>query len=416
MIDKALADGAQKPLWVNTEEKLSKSNQYKKSIKKWLEDFGTLEWNEMGMMLEIDRVEVDSAYLRQKYQEDMNRDIPKEAFTDIIVYLAKEASYHPFKEYLDNLPPYEGDPLETWDKLMKAYGLSEKTPYIQMEQLKKHLISAVARTYDPGCKMDNVVVLKGGQGCRKTSSFEALYGRKNFQTLGSHGKEADELLSMYRSVCIEYGEIECTFDKKGQSALKGFLTKTTDTFRAPYAAAPLTIRRNFVLVGTTNESDFLADKTGNRRYWVIDITQKIDIKSIEANRDEFWSLAKSLYFAGIKGEDEEGFPIYEDFLWWFSDEEEAEVAANTASSEQIDSWEDEIFNFMDNRKYATIKELREILGAQNSTLVDRRISSILRKIGATQPTNAFRIVAGGAKARYWSYEKATHEIAKEESF
>ena len=38
--------------------------------------------------------------------------------------------------------------------------------------------------------------------------------------------------------------------------------------------------RNCILVGTTNDAEFLRDKTGNRRFWPIDLGKQVPVKSV----------------------------------------------------------------------------------------------------------------------------------------
>jgi predicted P-loop ATPase len=54
--------------------------------------------------------------------------------------------------------------------------------------------------------------------------------------------------------------------------------------------------RRSVIVGSTNEDEFLADSTGNRRYWVVPVTRRIPIELLERERDQIWAAARTLYF------------------------------------------------------------------------------------------------------------------------
>ena len=77
---------------------------------------------------------------------------------------------------------------------------------------------------------------------------------------------------------IELGECEDSLTPSLLSKLKGFITKTSDTYRKPYDRNTVTIPRQFILVGTTNKDKFLVDATGNRRFWCVDVNEKIDIE------------------------------------------------------------------------------------------------------------------------------------------
>jgi hypothetical protein len=377
-IEKGFSQGKLKPTALPEEAKRSKANILLAHVTSWLEDVGDIRWNEQKLRVEIDRKEVDISELRMNFQQDKDKDVGKENFQDIIVFLAKKQRYHPVREYLNSLPPCD-NPQEILDNLLDV--LKIETP-IQREMIKLWLIAAVARPMRPGCKVDTTLILKGGQGLHKTTFFDTLFGDGQFQTLGSHGKEADELLCLRQTWGTEFGEIETTYDKKSVGQLKNFLTKRSDTFRSPYAAAPLTHPRDFILFGTTNEDRFLPDKTGNRRYAIADIQKKIDIKYVRENRDLIWSAAKTLFDAGIP--------------WWMSDEQEELAALNAANSEVEDLLEDKIVDLLTECEYQTLAEIVEKLELPLTNQTSTRVTSILNKIGATSR----QCRRNGKKARY----------------
>jgi len=400
-IDSGMEAGKSKPIILEAEEKLSKSNMFKKRFFAWMSEQGDLEWNSMKLRIELDREEIEINFLRQRFQEDYNFDVGKEAFTDVITDLAKQTSYHPVKEYLEGLPACI-NPDAVMLKLFEVMGV-EGNPEIQLIQIKKWLIAGVARVFDPGCKVDNVLILKSPkQGIGKTSFYEALFG-DFFQTAGSHKSEADEILALKQAWASEYGEIDCVFDKKSIEDLKAFLTKRTDTFRAPYAAAPLTYKRDFIFCGTTNQEQFLADKTGNRRYWVVDIHKKINIKAIEGLRDELWSAIKNLYFQGITGTKINGTPDYVDNLWWLDEQQDELARLNIQGSEQYDTWEDDVMGYMKSVRLSSITEIKKALGYTDNRATDMRIAGILKQNGMKSP-GANKTSYNGVRGRYWNYE------------
>jgi predicted P-loop ATPase len=87
----------------------------------------------------------------------------------------------------------------------------------------------------------------------------------------------DDLMICHSKWILELGECEEALKSYTMSKLKAFLTKPNDTYRKPYDKNPLTVPRQFILVGTTNKDEFLVDETGNRRFWCIELNEKIDI-------------------------------------------------------------------------------------------------------------------------------------------
>ncbi len=83
---------------------------------------------------------------------------------------AREASFHPIRDYLAAL---EWDGVPRLDEWLHAYFDAENTP-LNSAYGRKHLIAAVRRVRQPGCKHDAMLVLQGPQGAGKSSSIKAL--------------------------------------------------------------------------------------------------------------------------------------------------------------------------------------------------------------------------------------------------
>ena len=194
----------------------------------------------------------------------------KEKVTDSVMYLAGRAPFNPVRDNLMNLSNTvkvtEAD-IHLFDSLASHF-LGTKTPLYD-QYLKLWLLSAVGRVLLPGCYVRPALILKGAQGIGKTTFFKILGGDFFSSSLGdARGK--DELLIAHRHWILEWGELETLWSRKELGDVKSFLTRTEDCFRAPYARAVEIHKRRFVLCGSTNEQEFLTDRTGNTRFWVID--------------------------------------------------------------------------------------------------------------------------------------------------
>jgi predicted P-loop ATPase len=389
-VTRSLEDGAKKPLKLRNnpkidDERVSKHTKLKTRILKWLEDGEySIEWNEMGMVLELNREPIEIESLHQMFLDESNIDCGKETFTDIATYIAKQAKYHPVLEYLESLPAEEKP--EAIEQLYQAMGVNDE---FQRKLIIKHLIASVGRIFSPGLKHDGVLILKGKQGSRKTTFFKTLYGVDFFQSTMRHGKEADEIMAMRFAWCNEMGEIETTFDYKSVAELKAFITREYDNFRAPYAKAPMRHARNFINVGSTNKDEFLTDPTGNRRYWVIDISRVIDLETIAEIRDDIWSHAIALFKAGIPNQ--------------LNQEEEALQALNVANSEVQDLLTPQIINIIQHKADFTMLELLTELSMPLERKNEMRIGKILEMLGCTKE----RKIIPGTKGRkiYWKFHR-----------
>ena len=127
----------------------------------------------------------------------------------------------------------------------------------------------VHRAYLPGCKFDDMIVLIGGQGAGKSTIVRWLNIEDQFyqeiKTIA--GKEGIEAL---RGVWIgEVAELMAMTRVKEAEAVKAYITSQKDSYRPPYQKNVQTIPRRCVFIGTTNNPQFLTDKTGNRRFYPV---------------------------------------------------------------------------------------------------------------------------------------------------
>ena len=183
---------------------------------------------------------------------------------DAVALEFEKHSFHPVQDYLRSVT-WDGEP-RIDEALIKYFG-AEDSLYTR-EAFRKMMVGAVARIFHPGCKFDLVLTLVSPrQGTGKSSFFKAL-GREWFSDtfMTVQGKEALEqiqgawIIEMAELAGIRKAEVEAT---------KHFITKQEDMFRPAYARTAETFKRQCVFVATTNQSAFLQDASGNRRFMPI---------------------------------------------------------------------------------------------------------------------------------------------------
>lgn len=236
-----------------------------------------------------------------------------------VLYAAMQRPYHPVRRYLGALQ-WDGVP-----RLARIAGelLASATP-VASTMLRKWAISAVARAFDPGCKVDTCLVLQGEQGLLK-SSFFAVLGGEWFSDTYVDMSNRDSYMQLSSAWIYELGEIDQVLSGRNEERFKGWLASTHDTYRAPYARAAEKHSRGCVVVGTANPEEFLRDATGNRRYWIVRVGGRIDVDLVRANRDLIWAEAVCAYEAGEP--------------WWLSADEELEREASNDLHHERDPWE-----------------------------------------------------------------------------
>lgn len=245
----------------------------------------------------------DDAGLRH-YLEKAYRITGEKRILDAFSLACHKHSYNAVKDYLTSLPPWDGVP--RLDTLLIDYLGAEDNVYTRAVA-RKSLAAAVARVMLPGVKYDTMPILAGPQGIGKSTLLRMLGGRWFSDSLSTfEGKEACEML---QGVWInEVGELN-GLNRAETNAVKQFLSKVEDIFREPYGRRTGIYPRRCVFFGTTNESEFLKDKTGNRRFWPVDCGVNAPTKSVFRDLPEAvpqiwaealmaWQLGERLYLTG----------------------------------------------------------------------------------------------------------------------
>ena len=328
--------------------------------------------NEMTDSIELDGEPIDSELQRGLLAIKQDIEVGPGDFEVIIKTLSSDNKYHPVREYLDQVYEQYGDDTSIFDGCIQRYfGIDDETG-IYSVFLKRTLISSVARIMKPGSKVDTVLILHGSQGLGKSAFFSELATEEYFDdSFGSASQEKDAIIKLSRNWICELGEIENTFKAKDVSRMKALISTRIDSLRESYGRRDRKFKRTAIIVGSTNKDEFLADKTGNRRYWVIPVLQKIPIQQLRQERDRIWAAAVALYKAGEQ--------------WWLTDLEEAGHDEVIRRYETTDVWESKVWSYIRNRDMVTADEVLE--NGLNIPLgyIDRaaqnRVTDVLKSLG-----------------------------------
>lgn len=208
------------------------------------------------------------------------------------------------RDYLNSLPAWDGVP--RLDTLFVDYLGAEDNSYVRAVA-RKSFAAAVARAMQPGVKYDTMPILAGPQGIGKSTLLRIMGGDWFSDSLGTfEGKESYELIQ--GSWLLELGELN-GLSKAEMGVVKQFLSKVADIFREPYGRRTREYPRRCVFFGTTNEAEFLRDKTGNRRFWPVDCginqpTKSVfrqlaeEVSQIWAEAVLAWKNGEKLYLEG----------------------------------------------------------------------------------------------------------------------
>ena len=159
----------------------------------------------------------------------------------------------------------------------------------------RYLFTALAaRCIAPGAKADMIVVLEGAQGIGKGSSLKVLAPLENSHVEASlHTKGADLARLVAGKLIVELSELS-GLSKADRETIKAWVTQTNDEWIPKYKERSQIRPRRYVLVGTTNETEYLDDPTGLRRWLPVHV-ESIDLAALRRDRDQLWAEAIQLY-------------------------------------------------------------------------------------------------------------------------
>lgn len=235
--------------------------------------------------------EAEIRELGRKYGYRPSRDV----FDEHVRIVRREASYHPVADWVGSKP---WDGTDRLPALMASLRLVPGSDAgLAQILLRRWLLSAAAALANPhGVKAEGVLVLVGPQGTGKTRWIASLapVGVEIGMSLDPSNK--DSVLGCIRSWIVELGELDATFRKADLARLKAFLSQTIDLIRVPYARREDEFPRRTVFAASVNDSAFLKDMTGNRRYWTIPVESCDPGHGIDVQ--QLWAQMLALHRSG----------------------------------------------------------------------------------------------------------------------
>ena len=290
---------------------------------------GRLVFNELAQGATFDGKPITEGMLgrlREEIERDHGVSPAVEALRLAVQTVAEERKVHPVREYLEGLR-WDGTPrLDA----VAATILGATEPLAAL-MVKRFFVGAVARVKRPGCKLDTALVLVGEQGVRK-STFYAVAAGEFFTDTHVDLSSKDAYLQLAGSWIIEWGEIERVTSRRGADEIKSFLSSRSDRFRPPYGRSIIEVLRMCVLCGSTNQTTFLDDDTGSRRFHCVRVTRRVDIETLAKWRDQLWAEAMALFEAGEP--------------WWLDAEHEGARAADAEQHAIEDAWTAPVLTFL----------------------------------------------------------------------
>jgi predicted P-loop ATPase len=307
-------------------------------------------------------------YVQHRGFTRINRDVSHEA----VDKRARELSFHPVRQWLTSLVWDGTRRLDGW--LAKYLGSTSDPEYLRTIG-PMFLISMVARVYDPGCKVDYMLVLEGDQGVAKSQTCATLAGEWFSDALPDNIKGKDASQHFRGKWLIEIGELSA-FSRAETEALEAFITRNTEWYRPPWGRLEVIEPRQCVFVGTTNKATYLKDDTGGRRFWPSPVG-KIDLKALRRDRDLLFAEAVMRF-----KRDDQGWP---DAAF-----ERRVIKPEQESRYESDPWEQTIAEYVKDLDRVNVTQIARLaLGFDTigkvGTQDQRRIVAVLKTLGEWQP-------------------------------
>jgi len=293
--------------------------------------------------------------------------IGKDSTHSAVDLVARENSFHPVQEYLDSLAWDGVERLLTW---LSVYFGANETPYTNAIG-QMFLISMVARIYKPGCQVDYMLILEGGQGGKKSSACRVLGGDWFSDNMPENLASKDASQHIRGKWLIELAELHA-LSRSEITALKAFLTRREEAYRPSYGRKEVKEPRQVVFIGTTNKSVYLRDETGGRRFWPV-VVGDVAMDLLKRDRDQLFAEAVARYGRGER--------------WWPTPEfEQQYIEPEQEARYEADAWEELIQDYLRRYKPARITVAQVARDAvcietpKLGTIEQRRIAAVLERL------------------------------------
>lgn len=225
----------------------------------------------------------------------------RDLFADVLNALLCHREIDPLLKRLESLPRWDGT-ARLEGMLCNVLG----APWSSLAEWASVaiLLGVIQRALEPGCKLDEIVVLIGPQGIGKSSLLRELFW-PDMQELFGDGLQWDAPAKVQVESFLGRAIVEATeMVGRGRAEIenmKAVITRQDDgAVRLPYARSTEPLPRRCIIVGTTNnQTDLPNDPSGNRRFVPIELGKGCHVESwMDECRDQLWAEALHMYGEG----------------------------------------------------------------------------------------------------------------------
>lgn len=219
--------------------------------------------------------------------------IGKELMRDVLEWLGDERQFDSAVKWLTEVvPAWDGVP--RIHRFWPDYLETKDTPYTRA--LGNYTWTAQAgRILEPGCQVDMVPVMVGGEGLRKTSIIAALApAREFFAEFSFEDDDTENARKMRGCIVGELAELKGVSSRDGET-VKSWITRREEKWTPKFKEHAKALARRLVFYGTTNDFDFLKPHMGERRWLPVIVGARIELRPIERDRLQLWAEARDTW-------------------------------------------------------------------------------------------------------------------------
>lgn len=228
-----------------------------------------------------------------------------------LIYSNFSISYHPIREYFDNLPAWDG--IDYIRILADSVQTTHQDFWI--ECLKRYLVAMCAAAMNDDIVNHTVLLLCSEiQNIGKTTFINNLLPpelRMYLSTGLINPNNKDDLAKVAQAMLINLDEFE-GMSGRDLNAFKDLVTRKVISFRLPYAHRSQNFPHIASFAGTCNGQEILHDTTGNRRFLCFHVNS---MTFIDINYAQMYAQIKYLL----------SLP---DFQYWFTQADNARIEEN----------------------------------------------------------------------------------------
>jgi Virulence-associated protein E/Bifunctional DNA primase/polymerase, N-terminal len=237
--------------------------------------------------------DADYVRLRVRLEAGGFKPIGRELIRDVVGLVADDNKFDSAQLWLERL---EWDGVPRIEEFWTKYFNTEHSDYAKSCGL--YIWTAMAgRVIQPGVKADMVPILVGDQGVGKSTGVAAMVMDPNhFMEVKLDDNEVEMARRMRGKLIGEIGELRGLHSREIEH-VKAFVTRTHEEWVPKYKEFSTKFPRRLVFIGTTNNDEFLADETGNRR-WLPLRVRDVDLAGIKADLLQLWAEGAARFREG----------------------------------------------------------------------------------------------------------------------